>query len=277
LSPDGKRLAVNTIGIESPRSSVSIYDFGRGVLSTLTPEPGRHFASAWSSDGRRIAFTTFEEANPRLSWKAVDGSGGLEFLSPGGFPEFPTSWSPDGRTLLYTTAMSGSLENMDIWYASSESKGERRAWLSEPSREFAAFFSPDGRTVAYVSDESGKNEVYLRPFHGPGGKVKVSTNGGAEPAWASTGRELFYRTSDTLMSAPVEPRPELSVGVPRAVLTDRYDRWGREDVSRNYDVSADGTRFLVIKSQEVKLEPVTQLNLVSNWPAELAGSGASGR
>ncbi|HKF44384.1 MAG TPA: protein kinase [Thermoanaerobaculia bacterium] len=275
ISPDGKRIALVTHQPDTPRSAVAIYDLGRGVLSTLTPEPGRHFAPIWSPDGRRVVYTTFETASPRLTWKASDGAGDAEWLTPGGFAEFPCSISPDGHVLLYTT--SAASERMNLWSLSLDDKREKRAWLSTQSSEIAAFFSPDGRAVIYVSNESGKNEVYVRPFPGPGPKIKVSSDGGTEPAWAPSGREVFYRTSDALMAVPITTQPELSAGTARAVIPDHYTRWGREDGSRNYDVSPDGSRFLVVKALDRKEEPITQIQLIENWPAELPAPEAAKR
>ncbi len=277
ISPDGRRLAIVTGEPDNDRDVVSIYDLARGVVSPLTPEPGRHFSPAWSSDGRRLAFTAFEEGEPRLSWKSADGSGQMEFLSPGSVPEFPSSFSPDGRALLFTGGAQAASENMDLWLLSLEGKRERRSWIAGSARELAGFFSPDGRAVAYVSNESGRSEVYVQPFPGPGPKIKVSSDGGLEPAWAPGGREIFYRTADSLMAAPIETRPELKVGTARALMPDHYVRSGREDTSRNYDVSADGSRFLFIKGGEVPETPVTQLNLVVNWPAELHGPPAAAK
>jgi Tol biopolymer transport system component len=273
LSPDGKRLALTSNPLDSQRNSISIYDFARGVLSNLTPEPGRHFASAWSPDGRRLAFSSFETGDPRLVWKASDASGELQPLSPGESAEFASSWSPDGRTLL---SVAGP-ETMDLWLVSTDGKRERRAWLTGPAWEVAAFFSPDGRAVAYVSNESGRNEVYVRPYPGPGAKIKVSTEGGTEPAWSPAGREIFYRTVDSLMVAPIQTLPEISVGTARVLIPDPYERWSREDGGRNYDVSADGNRFVVIRSQPLKQEPITSLNLLANWPAELGGAESAKR
>jgi eukaryotic-like serine/threonine-protein kinase len=273
ISPDGKRLAITSSPLDSARASVAIYDFARGVLSSLTPEPGRHFAPVWSPDGRRLAFSEFQTSDPRMMLKASDGSGELEALSSGKIAAFASSWSPDGRSLLYLEGTTGqSAENMDIWLLSLEGKRERRAWLTGPASETGAFFSPDGRAVAYASNESGKNEVYVRPFPTPGAKIKVSTEGGSEPAWAPSGREIFYRTGDSLMAAPIQTQPELSVGTARVLMADPYDRWSREDGGRNYDVFPDGDRFLFIRSQPLKEEPITSLNLVVNWPAELAGT-----
>ncbi len=271
LSPDGTRLAIVGYPLASPHNAVAIYDFGRGVLSMVTPEPGRHFSPAWSPDGKRLAFSAFEAAYPRLAWKAADGSGQAEMISPGERPEFPTSFSSDGRTLLYTAGTPDSLEKVDLWVLSLDGKREHRAWLAGPARELAGFFSPDGHAVTYVSNETGRNEVYVQSYPGPGSKIRVSSDGGSEPAWAPKGGEIFYRSADAMMAAPIRTQPDLSVGTARALFPDRYDRWGREDGSRDYDVAPDGKRFLVIKNQEPSQQPVTQLNLIANWPAELGG------
>ena len=274
ISPDGKTVLLATRFPDSPRSIVTVYDFARGVLTTLTPEPGRHFAPIWLPDGRRIFYTAFESGNPRLAWKASDGTGEAQLLSPDGSPAFPSSVSPDGKTLLYTSG-GNSGEKMNIWTMSLDGKREQRPWLAAENRQLAGFYSPDGRHVVYVSNESGKYEVYARPYPGPGGKIKISSDGGSEPAWAPSGREIFYRTADAMMAVPVTTQPELSAGTGRPLFPDRYARWGREDGSRNYDVSPDGSRFLVIKSAERKDEPVTQIQLLANWPAELPAPDAA--
>jgi Tol biopolymer transport system component len=276
ISPDGKRLAIGAIEPGKDKDVISIYDFARGVVSPLTPEPGRHFSPAWSSDGRRVAFSSFVDGDPRLSWKPADGSGQTEFLSPGSVPEFPTSFSPDGNSLLFTGGVSQTFsENMDLWLLSLDGKRERRSWIAGPARELAGFFSPDGRAIAWVSNESGRSEVYVQPYPGPGPKIKVSTEGGLEPAWSPAGKEIFYRTADSLMSAPIETQPELKIGTARVLMPDHFVRFGREDTSRNYDVSTDGKRFLFIREGQVPEVPITQLQLLSNWPAEMPGPAAA--
>ena len=265
LSPDNKRLAVQTVDVTAGlRTSLAIYEFDRKVLSPLTTGPGRFFCPAWSRDGKRLAFSRFLVGNPQACWKAADGGGDVEPLTPGGFPEFPTSFSPDGRVLFYTRG-SGELETTDIWTLSLEGKREARPWLATPSREFAPFPSPDGRWVAYTSIESGRNEIYVRPYPGPGGQTKISSNGGIEPAWSPDGGEIFYRSADSFMAVPVRTSPDFSAGQARALFPDRYAKWGREDGPRTYDVFSDGSGFLVIRSGEVKTIPVTSLNLVSDW------------
>ncbi len=126
-------------------------------------------------------------------------------------------------------------------------------------------FSPDGRWLAYVSDESGRDEVYMQPFPGPGGKRQISTEGGREPVWARNGRELFYRQGDELMAVEITLEP-FTAGKPTMLFEGRYDR--SYVAGANYDVTPDGQRFVFIKSSAEELA-VTQLNVVLNWFEEL--------
>jgi len=273
LSPAGKVLAL--VVDEGARESVWTYDFARGILATLVPEPGRSFNPTWTPDGRRIAFCLFKSGMPKTFWKPADGSGALEPLTPeaGVAPEFPASFSPDGRLLAYATFPS-LLEGSDIWLLALDGRRERRVWLKTPFTEFGAFFSPDGRWIAYMSSESGRNEVYVSPFPGPGGRVKISSDGGAEPAWSADGREIFYRSGDRLMAIRIETTPVFIAEAARVLFTARYQHGGAEDAPREYEVSPDGMRFLFLKPDEKKEQPITQIQLIANWPALLAHPSA---
>jgi eukaryotic-like serine/threonine-protein kinase len=126
-------------------------------------------------------------------------------------------------------------------------------------------FSRNGRWIAYISDESGRDEVYVRPYPGPGGKWQVSTEGGAEPVWAVNGRELFYRTGEQMMVVPVTTEPHFSADAPRVLFTGRFDR---PAISfSNFDVSQDGQRFLMFKS--ARQSAPTQVTVVLDWTSEL--------
>jgi serine/threonine-protein kinase len=130
-------------------------------------------------------------------------------------------------------------------------------------------FSPDGRWIAYTSDESGGAEVYLRPYPGPGGRTIVSTDGGADPLWAKTGRELFYREGDKVLVVDVQTEPEFTLGTPKLLFRGNYAQGREHDVAHNYDVSADGQRFLMVKPTPVQSQPITRLHVVTNWFEEL--------
>ena len=268
LSPDGRTVAL--VVVEGARESIYTYDFARNVLSPLLPEAGRSFNPTWTSDGRRIVFSLFDAEWPRLYSKAADGSGAPEEISPGEVPEFPSSISPDGRTLAYA-AVSGKIGETDIWLLGLDGKRERRAWFETPFKEYSPFFSPDGSLIAYTAEESGeKPEVYVRPYPGPGGRIKISgSDGGREPLWSPDGSEIFYRTgSEQLMATKIVRSPTLSASAPRLVLnTAPYFSEASEDYPRQYAISPDGKRFLFVKPGERKRQSVTQLQLVTDWPA----------
>jgi eukaryotic-like serine/threonine-protein kinase len=274
LSPDGGRLALTRFsGI---RGSVVIYGRQRGILSTLTPEPGSHFGAVWSPDGRRIAFSRFGETLPALSVKNADGSGAIEALTdPSDAAEFPNSWSPDGKTLLYTRAYGRDpdpkrrLLTTDLWTVTPGDPRSARPWFESPFGETGGAFSPDGRWVAYVSDESEVQEVYVRPYPGPGPALKISNGFAIEPVWSRDGRILYYRSGENaekFLAVAIQTAPALVISAPRLVFSAELDAGGREDVYREYDVSGDGREFVAIRRLR-PVEPDRQLTIVTNWAA----------
>jgi serine/threonine-protein kinase len=276
LASNGRRLAITRC--EGYDCRIFAYDLAREILSPLTPEPGRFFCPAWSADGLHLAFSVVHKSDPKVGLKAADGSGALTTSRWTEDAEFPNSFSPDGRTLAFTVVYmadhAGSRKRFttDIWLASLEGKSAARPWFESPFRESAAAFSPDGRWIAYVSDESGRYEVYVRPFPGPGGKVKVSSEGGAEPVWILGGRQITYRAPDGMMSVDVGLVPELSVGKPRLLFVTNLTSSGRaDDHPWEYDVSPDGTFFVGTRA-DAPDEPERRLALVTNWLATLGAT-----
>ncbi len=269
LAPDGRRLALARC--EGYACKVFVYDLAREILSPLTPEPGRFFCPAWSADGGRLAFSVFHKSDPKVGLKAADGSGAMTTSGWTEDAEFPNSFSPDGRTLAFTVVYmadrGGSRKRFttDIWLAPLEGKDGAHPWFESPFRERAAAFSPDGHWIAYVSDESGRDEVYVRPFPGPGGKVKVSSEGGTEPVWIRGGKEIVYRAAERMMSVDVGLGPKLSVGRPRLLFVTDLTWSAREDDHPwEYDVSRDGTVFVGTRG-DTPAEPERRLSLVTNW------------
>ena len=147
-------------------------------------------------------------------------------------------------------------------------EGERqsRPFLQTQFSEAAAVFSPDGNWLAYVSNESGQNEIYVQPFPGPGGKRQISTGGGTEPAWPRNGRELFYRNDNQMMAVEVTTTPTFSAGNPKLLFEGNFQMGAAARAS--YDVTADGTRFLMIQESGLGSE-ADQINVVLNWFEEL--------
>jgi len=148
--------------------------------------------------------------------------------------------------------------------------GERRPrqFLLTPSRESEPAFSPDGRWIAYRSDESGRLEIYVTPYPGPGGRWQISTQGGTEAVWARDGRELFYRSGDKMMSVAVDAGREFRAGTPRLLFEGRYHD--------TYDVAPDGQRFLMIAESERDLGE-TRLQVVLGWFGDLRRRVPSGK
>jgi Tol biopolymer transport system component len=172
--------------------------------------------------------------------------------------QLPTSWSPDGRTLAFYEINPDTAR--DIWTTTLDGQGEPTPVLVTEFNEHSPMFSPDGRWLAYVSDESGREEIYLRPFSGPGAKHPVSTEGGREPVWSADGSELFYRSGDKVMAVAVETEPDLTSGTPRVLFEGPYVIY--LGGGTNYDVSPDGRRFLMIRRE---LGPAPrQINVVLN-------------
>ena len=275
FSPDGGRLVLTRS--EGFRSMIVIYDRGRNILSTLTPEPGSHFFATWSPDGRRVAFSRFADAMPKLSVKNADGSGEIEPLTEATEDaQFANSWSPDGKTVLFTAGYTADrgpkrkLISTDLWLVSPGDMRSARPWFESPFRETGGAFSPDGRWIAYVSDESGVREIYVRPYPGPGAAVKVSNGLAIEPLWSRDGRELYYRAGENaekFMAVEIRTSPGLVISAPRLLFSSELVTGGREDQFREYDVSADG-QFLSERYARTE-EPDRQLIVVTNWAKSL--------
>ncbi|HLA89800.1 MAG TPA: hypothetical protein VJL28_05190, partial [Gemmatimonadaceae bacterium] len=137
-----------------------------------------------------------------------------------------------------------------------------RPFLATPANERMPRISPDGRLLAYTSDESGRDEVYVRPIPGPGGRIQISTNAGQAPAWSPNGRELFYRSPSHVMSATIARDPELSVARREALFPDVYER---NPFHVDYDVFPGGNEFVMVQP----ISGGARLFAVVNWTEEL--------
>jgi eukaryotic-like serine/threonine-protein kinase len=269
LSPDG-RLAVITIEEAGPSSPAHVWlgDMARGTLSRFTFE-GFSRDPVWSPDGKSVVFGSKRgEETFGLYVQRLDGRAPAELVWPSPGPIWPDaqSWTPDGGTIVFTTKGNDTAD--DIWLLSLADR-EARPWLQTPAAEWGGRLSPDGRWMAYTSSESGRDEVYVQPFPGPGAKRLVSSGGGMNPIWSRDGRELFYRGGSHVMAVPLEADPVFSAGTPRALFAGRYRLTGRD-----FDVSLDGSRFLMMQTTSPRT--TATLHVVLNWWRALEARVKSG-
>jgi serine/threonine-protein kinase len=271
ISPDGKLVAVMLMN--GPQN-IWIYDFGRNTLMRFT-FGGSGAVPVWTPDGRTIIYRTRVPAFSICS-KPVDGSGTEQILLGKDFDDpssAPFSVSPDGKTLLF--GRHNYTGFVGTYTLSLDGSGKIAPFLQSTFSQGQAQFSPDGRWVAYMSNESGRDEVYVQPYPGPGGKWMVSSEGGNYPQWARNGHEIFFRQEDRMMSVPVETQPTFKAGAPR-LLFRAGGYLGNYLELGNYDVAPDGQHFLMIKEKEA---PATakELSLILNWTDELKHLVPAGR
>jgi hypothetical protein len=264
LSPDGKRIVL--VILEGGFRHIWVYDTVRGSLTRLTLGDRDNASPTWSPDGRRIAFWTSKDENGVIMTKPSDGSGSEETLLSSAKVGPPSSWSPDGKFLAYWQL--GPTGKWEIWVLPLE--GERKPKPVETDNQFDHInpvFSPDGKYLAYYSNESGRSEVYVRPFGQGGGKWQISTGGGANPVWARSGKQLFYRESENIMGVDVATQPDFSASTPRIIVPATVAATLSSGLDA-FDVSPDGHRFLVHR-QSCETGQSLQINVILNWSEEL--------
>jgi eukaryotic-like serine/threonine-protein kinase len=267
LSNNGKFAAV-VVGTAIERD-VLVFDLIREFPSRFTFETGTESAAIWSPDDTRIGFNSLRKGRLDLYVKLLTGGPGSEQLLLGDdTPKYPFSWSPDGQFVIYATAG----QNQNLFYVSVQGDRKPIPFVQTSFSEYAAKFSPDGKWVVYRSNESGRPEVWLAPFPGPGKRTQVSTAGVGfgYPRWRRDGRELFFIDSEgQLMSATVDINgTEARVGA----VVPLFDSRARANTIFPYDVSADGQRFLINMSLDDKGPAAMSITLLVNWMAALANN-----
>jgi serine/threonine-protein kinase len=201
FAPDGRRLAL-TIA-DGAQSDIWIYEWMRDTLTRLTSDSADDVQPVWTPDGRRIVFASnrADKSTLNLYWQRADGIGDAQRLTESAHPQTPASWHPSGKFLAFSELNPATgWDLMILPLEGSEASGWRIgkpfSFLHASFSEYGPSFSPDGHWIAYLSYETGRREVYVRPFPGPGGKWQVSNGGGALPTWSRTKHELFYGTPD---------------------------------------------------------------------------------
>jgi Tol biopolymer transport system component len=259
LSPDGSRILVEL------DDQIWLYDVQRDTTTRVTFEGTVNQNPVWTPDGKRVVFRSDRDGPSNLFWQLADGSGGFERLVEGPFTQNPQSWSRDGALLAFFENNPKTLR--DVWVLRM---GDRKAepFVRTPFNEGAPAISPDGRWVAYVSNESGRPEIYVQTYPGPGGKWQISSGGGTEALWNRNGTELFYRNRRRMMSVAVSTAGGFSPGKPTQLFEGDYEIVEFPATGVGYDVSSDGQRFVMVKELP-QTRDATQINVVVNWFEEL--------
>ncbi len=263
VSPDGGRLAIAIAGAQN--RDLWIKQLDQGPLDRLTFAEGQDHRPWWSPDGSSLVFIT-ERGESRDAYRLrADGVGQAELVLDLEGAVNQAFFSPDGEWLVYRT---GRLNALDIYARRVQGDTTTVSLLARPDlNEHSPTLSPDGRWLAYVSDESGRWEVYVRPFPDiDAGRWLVSVDGGSEPVWSNSGRELFYKATDaTLIAAEVNPGEPFSVGERRELFSALgYYSYAYQP---QYDVSADDERFVMIRMSTGG--DANQFIVVQNWFQEL--------
>ena len=213
---------------------------------------------AWTADGTRILYSLRKPGASGLYWKLADGTGPEERMTTSTFSAGAASASRDA--LAYENRSVG-----DIWTLPFQGAPKPAPFVQTPFHEGSPRFSPDGHWLAFDSNETGRTEIYVQPYPGPGGKVLVSTDGGSEPIWAHSGRELFYRHGEKMMVLDIQTQPLLKNGPPRML----FERKAFPDGSRQWDVAPDDQHFLIVRASEQAESGLLHINIVQNWFEEL--------
>jgi serine/threonine-protein kinase len=255
VSPDGRRLA---LGVDGANVDIWIHDLERQARSRLTFE-WNNLSPVWTPDGQHIAYTQGRAGTGNLFLLAADGGGKPEPLLANPFHKIAASFSPDGKVLAFeqTDPESGK----DLWLLDMKER-TARTFLQTPFAETRPMFSPDGRWIAYVSNETGRSEVFVRPYPGPGGKWQISVDGGYGHDWAPDGRSLFFSYRETVYRARIDTASGFRAGRPEVVFDTELD-------IRTGDLRPDGNGFIVIVEEEAEA-PAAEIRVLVGWQAASA-------
>ena len=258
FSPDGTRMLVSMRRGSTTARDLWVYDVDRGVGSRITLDDVRVLHGAvWARDGEHVIYTAERGGRLQILRRRADGAGTDMVLLEDAFDKEVASVTPDGRHLLYNVRRSAVPPT--AWVLPLEGGDGKPFPFSNP-RAFFPQISPDGRWVAYMSPESGRQEIYVAPFPGPGRQTRVSPGGGIDPVWRADGREIVYLGGGSAVSAELTlERDTIRVGA----ITPLFPHV-KVGPRKQHDVSRDGRILAVTRNAAAGTAPLT---LVVNWPA----------
>jgi eukaryotic-like serine/threonine-protein kinase len=239
ISPDGREVAFDT----SDDGTIWIAKLPDLSSKRRLTTEGRNRGAMWSGDGQRILYIADHEGAETLFWRRADGTGAPELvMKPVRAPE---SWSSRLQRFSFITIKEGG--DYDLWTYSLNEK-RATAFAAVPgSPQHSSSFSPDGRWIAYVSAETGRLEVYVQSFPGPGPKIQVTKTGGGHPLWAPDQRELFFDNAGQVFAVEIGTEPNLTVAEPKGLPIKGFVQG---PLRRQYDLTPDGKQFLMLFRSE---------------------------
>jgi eukaryotic-like serine/threonine-protein kinase len=271
IAPDEKLLVFRRTAGGFGRADLWVRDLARGADQRFTTGASANALPFWSPRGDRIAFASNRRGILDLYQKVASGTGQDELLLANGNAKGPTQWSRDGRFIVYTEL--DPKTRLDIWVLPMDTGKDRQPvrFLRSEFNELHGQLSPDSHWMAYTSDDSGQREVYVRPFPPGDGETRISIAGGEQPRWRGDGRELFFVGGDgKMMAVAVKAttglKPTFEAAAPQPLFETRLAQFV-ENAAFEYDVTADGKRFLLDTVAGGTSAPV--LNVVLNWDAGL--------
>ena len=251
LSADGRRLAIGVREGPSETGDIWVHEAGREALTRVTSDPAVDVKPIWTPDGHRLTFAS-DRGDPRrtqnLFWQRADGAGVAERLTTSSNEQLPGSWHPSGRFLAFDELHADTMRDVMILPmegddASGWRPGLPTVFVRGPQMDWDPRFSPDGRWLAYASSESGRSEVYVRPFPGPGPAVQVSSGGGEFPTWSVARREIVYGLEGQVMIAAYAVKgARFTVETARLWPGGRYQTRGR---NRMFELHPDGDHIVL--------------------------------
>jgi serine/threonine-protein kinase len=265
VAPDGTRLAIDARDNEQ---DIWIWDFRREHLNRLTDRPGQDQYGLWAAGGQRVVFYSDMGGKSEIYQMRPDGTGQIEQMTDVAkqkLSPYPNAITPDGKQVIFRAATSATRN--DLWISSATGDHSVKKLLATEHDERNATLSPDGRWMAFESDQSGRFEVYVRPFPDvDAGQWPVSIGGGLEPVWS--GNEIFYLSEDNkMMAVPVSTARGFVADKPVALFETTPYFFGGQ--GRNYDVTKDGQRFVMVKNPPEASGRSMPINIVLNWTEEL--------
>ena len=291
FSPDGRQIALDIR--EGGQTDIWVHDWWRGSLNRITSGAMNEEFPVWTPDGARLVYRSYKSSTDpygnTISWKRADGAGDAEVLIHSTGALLPGSWHPNKKLLAYVATMPGTGEDVMILPVEGDEvagwkPGKPVAFASSAARERAPTFSPDGKWLAYTSNESGHDEVYVRPFPGPGTRVMVSSGGGHSLSWSRARHEIVFTAEAVDYAQAVDYTQVLMVARYRvehdSFLVDKPRLWAERSArvrqvlgSRMYALHPDGARVAIAAPSEREMVAPTHLTFVLNFFDELRRIG----